>query len=283
MIQPGEERVLESGHYMGRAVSRYRAPGLYLNLSSYRQGQSLSRHSHRNAHFCMVMNGAYTERIDGHSLDRGPADLMFYPPGVSHSETHRTRGGHFLIEIDPDVFKKFRDVGACIDRLMSLAAGPPRWTAIRLYREFRAPDRFSALSMEGLVLELLAETLRVSTCRTERPEPPWLDRAEEILRTRFVEPPGLAAIAAELGIHPVHLARRFRRRFGCTAGEYVRRLRLELAERELIGSDRSVGAVAHDAGFFDQSHFARLFKRKTGMAPGRYRKLFRNGSFRPNG
>ncbi len=293
MIQPGGKRLLDSGRYLGRAVSRLRAPGLHLNLSSYRQGQILATHAHRNAHFCLVMDGAYTERIEGRSLDRKPADLMFYPPGVSHSETHRSAGRHFLIEIDPDLFGKFGDSRPCLDTPVAFAGGRTGWTAVRLYREFRTRDRFSALSMEGLVLELLAETLRssvranssgsVSSPGADGHHPPWLDRAEEILRTRFVEPPGLAAIAAELGIHPVHLARRFRRRFGCTAGEYVRRLRLERAERQLIGSDRPVGAIAHDAGFFDQSHFTRLFRRKTGLAPGRYRKLFRNGSSRPNG
>jgi AraC family transcriptional regulator len=293
MTRQSEELLLESGRYLGRAVSRLRTPGLHLNLSSYRQGQSLATHAHRNAHFCLVMGGTYTERIDGRRLDRAPADLMFYPPGVSHSETHRSAGRHFLIEIDPDLFGRFRDSGPCLEGPVAFTGGRTGWTAVRLYREFRTRDRFTALSMEGLALELLAETLRsssrgnsshsASTSRCDRHHPPWLDRAEEILRTRFVEPPGLATIAAELGVHPVHLARRFRRRFGCTAGEFVRRLRLERAERDLLGSDRSVGAVAHDAGFFDQSHFTRLFRKKTGMAPGCYRKLFRNGSSHPNG
>src|SRR5262249_21772677 len=75
------------------------------------------------------------------------------------------------------------------------------------------------------------------------------------------------AVAAAVGIHPVHLARVFRYHFGATLGDYVRRLRVEFAARQLITTEETLAGIALAAGFSDQSHFTRTFKRQTGMTP----------------
>jgi AraC-like DNA-binding protein len=58
-------------------------------------------------------------------------------------------------------------------------------------------------------------------------------------------------------------------------GSYVRRLRLDWAARELVRSETSLAGVALEAGFADQSHFTRFFKRHTGLTPQAYRRAMR--------
>jgi transcriptional regulator GlxA family with amidase domain len=55
-------------------------------------------------------------------------------------------------------------------------------------------------------------------------------------------------------------------------GEYVMRLRLQLARRQLIESNEPVNLIASRCGFFDQSHFTRLFRKHTGLTPSHYRR-----------
>jgi AraC family transcriptional regulator len=74
----------------------------------------------------------------------------------------------------------------------------------------------------------------------------------------------------------VHLARAFRRHYGCTPGDYVRKLRVESACRRLATSDAPLIEVALSAGFSDQSHFRRAFRRQVRMMPGEFRRNFRS-------
>jgi len=70
-----------------------------------------------------------------------------------------------------------------------------------------------------------------------------------------------------------HLAKVFRAHEGVTPSEFVRVQRVEWARRQLLRSVDSLAAIALEAGFADQSHFTRCFRRVTGISPGRYRKI----------
>jgi AraC family transcriptional regulator len=86
----------------------------------------------------------------------------------------------------------------------------------------------------------------------------------------------LTQIAQVVGVHPVYLATAFRKKFGLTIGEFVRKLRIEHACDELIKGDLPLAAIALDAGFVDQSHFSKVFKLQVGTTPANYRRIFRS-------
>ena len=134
-----------------------------------------------------------------------------------------------------------------------------------IYYKFREMDDESLKALEQALLD------GQSASRSDRRFPQWLERVRTILEQRFAEPYKLSEIAAEAGVHPVHLAREFRKHYGTSVGEYLRRVRIEYACRELMGSNAAVTNIAVAAGFADQSHFSRTFKRFCGTTPGRYR------------
>ena len=105
--------------------------------------------------------------------------------------------------------------------------------------------------------------------------PSWLKRARNLLNDQFHRGPSLAEIAAAVDVHPVHFASTFRKHFGSSVGEYLRRLRVEFACRRLATSGEPLAEIAVTAGFADQSHLARQFKRAYGTSPGQWRALTR--------
>jgi len=106
-----------------------------------------------------------------------------------------------------------------------------------------------------------------------QPRPPsvgWLAVARELLDDQCGEAVRVTELARAAGVHPVHLARVFRRYLGCTPGDYLRR-RLERAAVLLRETACPLSDVALSCGFADQSHLANAFKRHIGVTPGAYR------------
>ena len=145
--------------------------------------------------------------------------------------------------------------------------------AVKLFGEFHVDDASTGLAVEGLVLEMLAQVSREAN-KSEYPGvPKWLQTIVELIHIQNDTSLSLTQLAVVAGVHPVHLARTFRRTFGCTIGEYSRRLRLERA-CQLLVTRLPISQVAVTCGFYDQSHFVRVFKRGKGVTPAAYRKTF---------
>ena len=124
------------------------------------------------------------------------------------------------------------------------------------------------------MLELVALSVRAETAGSST-QPGWLSTATEYLESGFTGRVSLSTAAAVCGVHPVTVARAFRRYLNCTVGEYVRRLRLDSAAVGLSQTDRPIAAIALDTGFADQAHFSNAFRRYTGTTPRRFREAFR--------
>jgi AraC family transcriptional regulator len=144
--------------------------------------------------------------------------------------------------------------------------------ALRIRRELAEPDVFTPVAVEGLALELTALAGRN---RFPAPAERWVERARDLLLERFRESVRPSEIADELGVHPAHLARVFRARYGESLGEFTRRLRLQWAAQELAAGDAALAVLAVEAGFCDQSHFTRAFGRQYGVTPARFRAMHR--------
>jgi AraC family transcriptional regulator len=202
--------------------------------------------------------------------------IVYHPAGELHAQNFdNTAVQLFRVEVNHERLRNLSPVDMCLeypDCLKGLAIG----LAHKLYQEFCEPDVVSHLAIEGLGLELIAAIARHTYRygKTSRQPPRWLSRARELIRSRFLERLTLEDIARTVGVHPVTLAREFRRYYDCTVGDMVRRERIGFACRELLQPEEPLNDIAISAGFYDQSHFTKTFKRLIGMTPARYRAAF---------
>lgn len=146
----------------------------------------------------------------------------------------------------------------------------------RKVKEFHQTDTAAGLIIEGLALEIMAETARQSASNLERTIPYWLKQAKGLIHARFTENLTLEQIASEAGVHPVHLASVFRQKYSCNVGEYIWELRIEYAGLEIVKGEKSLVTVTLEAGFANQGHFSGNFKRLTGLTPTRTEILSAN-------
>jgi AraC family transcriptional regulator len=248
-----------------------RVGGLTLAESAYAPGLRVPPHAHANTRFVLVLAGTIDETIDGIATTHRRGTLLFRRSGETHAYAIGSGGATALIvDMAPEWVGRAAQHARVLTRSRAFTRGFLLHLAQRLHGEFLMRDEVSRLAIESLALGLLAEASRIAERTAETAAPAWLERSRVLVETHFAERLPLTRVAALVGVHPVHLARTFRRVYRTTFAEYVRQCRIECARRELAGR-ATLAEIAARAGFADQSHFSRLFKQYTGLTPSEYR------------
>ena len=266
---------LSFGEFYGQTLVRREVDGFVLTETSYQPSLRIPKHSHEHAYFCLVRTGAFSEKSGDTVRVCRSSIINFHPAGEVHSDNFHEAGGRCLnVQIATQWLERARDYGAMFDTPGHFQGGILSGLASRLFKELYEQDQTSSLVIEGLMLEILGEASR-RLRPVERRHPAWLNRVREIIHAGHTESLSLSTIANLVGRHPVHVAREFRQHNNCTIGEYVRQVRVDSACHRLTTSNSSITEIAHAAGFVDQSHFCKIFKRLTGQTPSEFRSTHR--------
>lgn len=267
---------LRAGQFYGDTRICRTIPGFRVMEAAYASGIRLPKHSHECACFSLMLHGAMMENYSTRTLESKPQTVAFNSAYEEHWNVISQKGARFLIlEIGPDLTRRAERQSIMFKKSAVFRGGELSWLGLKLYQESVQDDEVSALAIEGLALEMIATLWRVNG-RKRRGQPPgWLAQARDMIQAHFTESLSISEIATTVGVHQVHLARTFRKYHGSSVGDYVRRLRIERARLDISSSGLSLAEIALKAGFCDQGHLSRVFKRFTGMTPAKYRALFR--------
>ena len=266
----GRDPKLETYEYANSVVLKRRTKSAVLAQELYRDPFNHPQHNHERACFIVTDNVQLKEKIGSKTLIHTPKSIVWRPGGFSHADSMAESNGRcFSIWLTKESLETFASYAKVPDEFSEKNT---HLTAIslRLMREFRNWSDSSLLITEGLVLEILGHATRKAVEREKAP-PPWLNRVVEKLEDEFTEKHTNVSLAAEAGIHPVYLARVFRKFFGCSIGEHLKSKRVYHARQLLVDSKLSLAAIAYTSGFSDQSQFTRAFKEVVGITPGAFR------------
>jgi AraC-like DNA-binding protein len=123
----------------------------------------------------------------------------------------------------------------------------------------------TALTFMALVQQTLSPAPR-APCRGIR----GLERAAEFMRDNHSRSVKLDEICAAADLSPSYLIRAFKKKYGLTPHAYLTNCRIEFA-RSQLRRGRPIAEVALAAGFSDQAHLQRSFKKFVAATPGQYR------------
>lgn len=241
-------------------------------------GHMLNKHFHDRTVLGVTLAGEWDSIVGSTRLANAPGMLHVEPAGDCHVNQFGSQGVH-VVMIQPDqsdtLLQPFKSLltTACQMRVGFPGLQIAEW----LRRELRQQDDLTPLAVESLCLDLLVSTSRLQRIRNQ-PAATWLLRAVDYARARFLERPSLRELGNVAGVSPEHFNREFRRLYGMTAAQYLRRLRLEWAAERLRKPDQALAEIASAAGFADQSHFTRRFKRQFGVTPAVFRAASRTGT-----
>lgn len=222
----------------------------------------VAEHAHDWPVLSLYVMGAYRSRNALGDADLDTPSVTCYAAGAAHAN-RAGPDGFEQIEVEFDPAWLGRDA-VWPDLPVRRCVGPQAAAARGLARLWS-----SAFVGENLLRSATRDLLRV-LCEGSQPHvPAWVDRVAR----RVSADPGVrvAELAAETGLHPSWLGQAYRTATGETVGETATRRRTETATRLLRETDTSSVQVALEAGFCDQSHMIRAFRRTLGRTPGEVR------------
>jgi AraC family transcriptional regulator len=269
--------------------SSYAGPwfsAVHLTVSS-----PIGRHVHDEYFVGFHFSGSSVCTLPGKSsLEFGPGDLGFIRPGTVHEDAPLDDPVEYLaLRILPNHFNKqcaafggdhIIPAGRC-SKIRADAHLTADFHALRSELVNKPPGYEMAAAC--LVTEIMIHLFRQlipngSADRDTHGEEPMHDvrwqvrRALQYVQAHYDEDFDLASTAAAVGISKYYLVRLFRSSMGLTLNTYLLQLRVEKAKELLLTPSRTISDVAMELGFSDQSHFARVFKRFTGLTPLAYRQ-----------
>jgi AraC-like DNA-binding protein len=198
----------------------------------------------------VIMPGEVHTPRDCDDRDRVSTHLVLYvlPKSVSNdSDTGLPTFPHLVLD-DPDLIARFA-------RLHAVLSG----------QSSRLDEDVRLLSLLTRLTERHAGITRTRSGSAHQA----VRRAQDYLHDNTAANISLAELSNVSELSPFHLARLFTASVGMPPHSYQLQLRIEHAKRLLLAGG-SVSDAAHDAGFFDLSHFSRHFKRHVGVPPGIY-------------
>ncbi|MCE9558539.1 MAG: AraC family transcriptional regulator [Armatimonadetes bacterium] len=231
------------------------------------------RHSHSFAYLNFIVEGSVHESFEcGEEVTYEPFRIRFHPRDevqVCEIGSHGVQA--FAIVPDPETIKRLLRHGIDTATGGTLDAPYAEEFARKLPEIFAKAGQKDDPELFALFDRFLDKAIASNRERGTSVQP-WLIQAKEFIQSHPERGLTLIEVAAESGVHPVHLAQQFKRRYGMTVGSYVRCLRMERAKHWLKDTRSTISEVANKLGFYDHAHFVKVFKSYTKMTPSMYRK-----------
>jgi AraC family transcriptional regulator len=263
--------VLGRGRFYG-VSSSFHIGGVTMSEVYHDRRRELPLHGHEAAYFCMLLEGDYRERSGDTEMAYGPFTIAYHATSMRHTDAIGENGARFfIVELDDRWAEMAQTFASATTPLAEVHGGDAVWSALRLYLDLRG-GTLTELAVESSMYELIAGLQAMTPLEDREREAAAVGGAADVIDREFSGPIGLARLAESVGLHPVVLARIFRRTYKRSIGEYIHGRRVQAVSRALLETDDSIAKIAADCGFFDQSHLTRVFKAVTGTTPKQYRK-----------
>ncbi len=140
--------------------------------------------------------------------------------------------------------------------------------------QWRCTTKIPLYDHDGQIIGLVGMTREINDSDTVYRSHPGMHSIVEYVQAHYQGGITKADMAKVAKISISTLERLFRKLFGITPGQYVRKIRLNAACQLIRESDRSLAEIARDSGFFDQTSMTHSFRSELKITPSRYRQRF---------
>ena len=253
------------GRFQGEVRHQRRLGTVLLTEVEHAGGTESPEHEHAVLNLCFVLCGGFTEVLGALRGEVGPGWVTVTPAASPHAErfaagSTRTFGIEYRGGSLP---RSFSQLPATVGFADASVFGP----ALQLFRGLRGDTSHRMPDLRVALNRITAAVSRELVGRSVSESAGWVAEVRCFVQSEFLNGISLATVSDIVRKHPTHVSRRYRQVYGYTLTDELRRLRATHAAHQLLVGTSSLSSVAYGAGYADQSHFCRDFKRVTGLTP----------------
>jgi AraC family transcriptional regulator len=242
--------------------------GSRVRIARYPNAGRYWPHAHDLSCVTLVVRGGFREQVGREDREADPLTLIVKPAGVVHANDFAP--GTDTVQV---YLSTAEEAALCTLGEMAAWRCEPASRAAPVMLRLAALVRPGAPAAEpGTIDDSIVEL--IAALRAHQPAddaaPRWLETARAALETPRTT---IREAAAACGVHPVHLARAFRRCSGESPTAFRHRVRLRRAAALLANGAMPLAEAALAAGYADQAHMTRDLTRHCGMSPLHLRRL----------
>lgn len=238
----------------------------------YTPGLTLNFGVETDGYFCFVSGGALSDSNAAKRFAYSGVNLLFFPPNQPRTVEFDEPTLCLIVRVAPALLSRVRL--ELQDRSpVDIQGWEALWLIRKLQAEFRKDTDSGSLIVEAIILQLLVITARCSREERKSSARAWLSNIRKVIEDQYLNEFRLSELAALAGVHRVHLVREFRKHYGATIGQYIRKLRVDHACQLLGQTNLPLREISSRCRFADQSHFTKQFRKLSGLTPAAYRDL----------
>lgn len=256
---------------------RFRLPYYLFAWEEFKRGSrySYEESSCRFAVLSLLLEGVNRYRVNGRDYVLAAPAMIVIPPYSSYRFSSRGEFYHKLtVELKGRAVLPFLEYGGlgeaqviqCADRADCLTI------CFRRIEKLLENESEHFSDIAGAVSALIAEVIslfpadEISGCGGA------VEKARALLEQNLDRMIRITELARACGMHPVALARKFRRQYGMTLAEYRCLCRMNEAEKLLGDSGVQMKEIAFRLGYCNPYYFSSVFRRYSGMSPSEWRR-----------
>jgi AraC-like DNA-binding protein len=223
-----------------------------------------------------VEEGAFNFAVGDLTGRSSPGDIVICPPGAVFQRKSLGRIAFhvfgFSLPEKPHMLPLELSVGKVTVSDLSRLTSTYSYLR-RTWHEY-GNESFKMGVTAHLLLDLLymCDAERQRSFERTKSVDPLMQLALTLIHQHLYGESSMRRFAAELGILPSELTRRFRYTYGMTPMEYATRQKLEKVKRMLQETNETLDVIAYRCGYENGAYLSRVFRAKTGMTPSSFRK-----------